>query len=162
VVLHGLTRQQLQNLVEIRHVGNQVYWLPPGLVTNSQAAFETGGLSLTQLDPGAPYIGPQTTPGQFGERIVLYGPRFTRFDLSFLRRFKITETKEFQFRMSMLNAFNNINFLITSPGSDASTFSLTSTNPPFGRTTNAYRDSTVSGTNDPGGRLIEFQLRFNF
>jgi len=32
----------------------------------------------------------------------------------------------------------------------------------FGQTRNAFRDFTVSGTNDPGGRLIEFQLRLNF
>ena len=162
VVLHGLTRRQLQDLVSIRHVGNQVYFLPPELVANTQAAFEAGGRSLSQLNTSAPYIGPVTTPGEFGERIVLYGPRFTRFDLGFLKRFKIKETKEFQFRMTMLNAFNNINFLATSPGNDSSTFSVNSTAPTFGTTTFAYRDSTVSGTNDPGGRLIEFQLRFNF
>ena len=54
------------------------------------------------------------------------------------------------------------NFLATSPGNDTSTLSLTTTAPPFGTTTFAYRDSTVSGTNDPGGRLVEFQLRINF
>jgi hypothetical protein len=162
VVLHGLTRRQLQDMVKIRHVGNQVFFLPQDLVLNSQAAFESGGRNLSQLNPNAPYIGPVTTPGEFGERIALYGPSFTRFDLSLLKRFKIKESKEFQFRMTMLNAFNNINFLATSPGNDSSTFSLGSTNPPFGTTTFAYRDSTVSGTNDPGGRLIEFQLRFNF
>jgi len=162
VVLHGLTRRQLQGMVKIRHVGNQVYFLPQDLVLNSQAAFESAGRNLSQLNPNAPYIGPVTTPGEFGERIVLYGPNFTRFDLSLLKRFRIKESKEFQFRMTMLNAFNNINFLATSPGNDSSTFSLGSTNPPFGTTTFAYRDSTVSGTNDPGGRLIEFQLRFNF
>jgi hypothetical protein len=162
VVLHGLTRRQLQDLVKIRHIGNQVYFLPKELVDNSLAAFEAGGRNLTQLDPNAPYIGPVTTPGEFGERVVLYGPQFTRFDLSLLKRFRIKESKEFQFRVTMLNAFNNINFLATSPGNDSSTFSLASTNPIFGTTTFAYRDSTVSGTNDPGGRLVEFQLRFNF
>jgi hypothetical protein len=162
VVLHGLTRRQLQDVVKIRHIGNQVYFLPKELVDNSLSAFEAGGRNLTQLDPNAPYIGPVTTPGEFGERIVLYGPRFTRFDLSLLKRFRIKESKEFQFRVTMLNAFNNINFLATSPGADSSTFSLGSTNPIFGTTTFAYRDSTVSGTNDPGGRLVEFQLRFNF
>jgi hypothetical protein len=35
-------------------------------------------------------------------------------------------------------------------------------NPPFGQTRNAYKDFTVSGTNDPGGRVIEFTLRVNF
>jgi hypothetical protein len=32
----------------------------------------------------------------------------------------------------------------------------------YGRTRNAFRDFTVSGANDPGGRLIEFQLLLNF
>ena len=162
VVLHGLTRKQLQDLVKINHVGNTVYYLPQDLALNSQAAFEAAGRNLSQLDPSKPYIGPPTTPGEFGERVILHGPGFTRFDLSLLKRLKLTETKEFQFRASFLNAFNNINFLATSPGNDTSTLSLTSTAPVFGTTTYAYRDSTVSGTNDPGGRLIEFQLRFNF
>jgi len=162
VILHGLSVKQLQDLVQIRHIGNQIFWLPQDLVLNSQAAFETGGQTLAQLNPNAPYIGPPTTPGEFGQRIVLHGPRFTRFDLGVLKRIKISETKDFQFRVTMLNAFNNINFFITPPGNDTSTFSLTSTNPPFGTTASAYRDSSVSGTNDPGGRLIEFQLRFNF
>ena len=32
----------------------------------------------------------------------------------------------------------------------------------YGEIRTAYRDITVSGTNDPGGRLVEFVLRFNF
>lgn len=45
------------------------------------------------------------------------------------------------------------------PGTNANTGGISAT---FGQTRNAYRDFTVSGTNDPGGRLIEFQLRINF
>ena len=30
----------------------------------------------------------------------------------------------------------------------------------FGQTAGAYRD--LSNTNDPGGRIVEFQLRLNF
>jgi hypothetical protein len=67
------------------------------------------------------------------------------------------------FRAQFLNAFNYQNFFIGS---------LDSVNSPilggggigaqFGQTRSAYRDVTVSGTNDPGGRLIEFQVRLNF
>jgi hypothetical protein len=32
----------------------------------------------------------------------------------------------------------------------------------FGQTASAYRDITVSGSSDPGGRIIEFLLRFRF
>ena len=35
-------------------------------------------------------------------------------------------------------------------------------NAAFGQITDAYRDLTVSGSNDPGGRVIEFVLRFKF
>jgi len=31
-----------------------------------------------------------------------------------------------------------------------------------GQTRNAYRDITVSGSSDPGGRIIEFLVRFKF
>ena len=31
-----------------------------------------------------------------------------------------------------------------------------------GQIVDAYRDISVSGTNDPGGRVIEFMLRFVF
>jgi hypothetical protein len=68
-----------------------------------------------------------------------------------------------EFRAQFLNAFNYQNFFAGT---------VNSTNSPiladggigsqFGQTRSAYRDVTVSGTNDPGGRLIEFQLRFNF
>jgi hypothetical protein len=64
-----------------------------------------------------------------------------------------------EFRVQFLNAFNQSNITIRGAGTDDSTSTIGST---FGQTTNAFRDFTVSGTNDPGGRLIEFQLRLNF
>jgi hypothetical protein len=58
-----------------------------------------------------------------------------------------------------LNAFNNINFYVggnaASENASVGGNSLT-----FGQTGEAYRD--LSTTNDPGGRLIQFVLRFNF
>jgi len=164
VILHNITTKQLQDLVKIRQTpGGIVYWLPQSIIDNTLAAFETGGKTLADLNPSAPYVGPPTTPGELGARIYLYGPWQKRIDLNILKRTRITERVTFDFRVQFLNAFNYANFFIGG---------LDSVNSPilggggigaqFGQTRSAYRDITVSGTNDPGGRLIEFQGRLNF
>jgi hypothetical protein len=164
VILHNITTSQLQKLIKIRKEPNGlVYWLPQSIIDNTLAAFETGGKTLADLKSDQPYIGPPTTPGELGARVFLYGPWQKRIDLNILKRTRITETMTMDFRAQFLNAFNYQNFFIGS---------LDSVNSPilggggigaqFGQTRSAYRDVTVSGTNDPGGRLIEFQVRLNF
>ncbi|HET9529760.1 MAG TPA: TonB-dependent receptor [Blastocatellia bacterium] len=169
VVLNNITAKQLQDLVKIRketvcdssgECEGVVFYLPQSFIDNTLAAFEVGGFTLADLDPNAPYIGPPTTPGQLGSRIFLYGPWTSRFDLNLLKRTQITEGTNVEFRVQFLNAFNQSSITIRGPGTDASSFGGIDSS--FGQTRNAYRDFTVSGTNDPGGRLIEFQLRFNF
>ncbi len=166
VVLRNISAKQLQDLVKIRkttvcdpNCHGVVLWLPDSIIKNTKAAFENGGT----LDPNAPYIGPPTTPGELGHRIVLYGPMTARFDLNIMKRIRITERTNFEGRVQFLNAFNRSNFYvgsIASVNSPLRTISGGATD--FGETRAAYRDPTVSGTNDPGGRLIEFQFRFNF
>ena len=91
--------------------------------------------------------------------LVLSGPRFTRFDLSFVKKTKITERINFEFRAELLNAFNNIDFRLTAATADVGTLGgFTSSS--FGTTTLAYQDTST--TNDPGGRLIQFVARINF
>jgi len=169
IVLHNLSTKQLQSLVKIRKetvcdtsgkCQGVIFWLPRSLINNSLAAFEIGGKTLADLDPSLPYIGPPTEPGKLGSRIFLYGPWQARFDLNVMKRTLITERVNFEFRIQFLNAFNTTNFSIQDPDIDVGTTSLASS--AFGQTRRAYRDVTVSGTNDPGGRLIEFQLRMNF
>ncbi|HEY7911728.1 MAG TPA: hypothetical protein VIG62_07435, partial [Blastocatellia bacterium] len=99
-------------------------------------------------------------PGQLGHRIFLYGPWTSRWDLNLMKRTRITENTDFEFRVQFLNAFNQSQILIRDP--DANAASGITIGSAFGQTGQAYRDFTVSGTNDPGGRLIEFQLRLNF
>jgi len=160
VVLYNMTTADLQRMVKIRKTpSGVVYWLPQSLIDNSLAAFELSGT----LDPNAPYIGPPSTPGQLGARIFIYGPWQKRIDLNVLKRTRISERMNMEFRAQFLNAFNYQNFFAGT---------VNSTNSPiladggigtqFGQTRSAYRDTTVSGTNDPGGRLIEFQIRLNF
>ena len=76
-----------------------------------------------------------------------------------MKRTNITEKTNLEFRVQFLNAFNQSSITIRGAATNSSILSIGDT---FGQTRNAFRDFTVSGTNDPGGRLIEFQLRLNF
>jgi Carboxypeptidase regulatory-like domain/TonB dependent receptor len=164
VVLHNMTQKQLQDMVEIRKTSvcnasgdcqGVVFWLPKEVIDNTLAAFELGGT----LDPTKPYIGPPTTPGQLGANVFIYGPWTSRYDLSVMKRVQIREKMNFELRANFLNAFNQSSITIRQPSDNTDSETIGAT---FGQTRNAFRDFTVSGTNDPGGRLIEFQLRFNF
>ncbi len=55
-----------------------------------------------------------------------------------------------EFRATALNVFNLTNFNAYANSNGAT----------FGQVTGAYRD--ISGTVEPGGRILEFMLRFNF
>jgi hypothetical protein len=59
---------------------------------------------------GAPFIvNPQ--PGQYGNlgQSTLRGPSSFRFDMSMVKRFRITETKQFEFRIAAVNVLNHPN-----------------------------------------------------
>jgi hypothetical protein len=163
VILHNITASQLQGMMSIRKTTNAqglgiVSYLPQTLIDNTLAAFETGGKTLANLDPNAPYIGPANVAGQLGQNIFLYGPKQQKWDISLVKRTHIAERFNLEFRAQALNVFNLTNFLLFVPGSGISpTMTINSS---FGQTTGAYRD--LSNTNDPGGRILEFVLRLNF
>ena len=103
------------------------------------------------LDRSKPYIGPQTEPGVYGNRIILYGPWQNHWDLSVIKTTRIREGHALEFRAQFLNAFNLTNFFLANTNASGTS---------FGQTSSAYRD--ISNTNDSGGRLIEFVLRYTF
>jgi hypothetical protein len=153
VVLHNLTTGQLQSMMQITKLGNGIVEdLPQSLITNTLAAFQ---LIPQAVDPSQPYIGPPTTPGQFGNQVFLYGPWLQKWDVSVVKRTKIGERKSLEFRAQALNLFNHPNFFLVPNGSGNITIGNL-----FGQTRNAYND--INSTNDPGSRVIEFQLRFSF
>ncbi len=168
VVLHNITASQLQDMMSIRkttQVSNgvpqgAVYYLPQPIIDNTLAAFELGGKTLANLDPNAPYVGPPTTAGELGQRIFLYGPMQQKWDVSLIKKTRINEKFNVEFRMQALNVFNLTNFLLFVPGNGITTTSTVGS--AFGQvpTNGAYRD--LSNTNDPGGRILEFSLRLNF
>jgi carboxypeptidase family protein len=171
VQLVGMTRDDLQKALKIRKEANAVFYLPQDIVDNTIRAFNVSATSATGYGsrgvPTGRYIGPannanciENFTGQCGTtNMVLYGPKFSRFDLSAVKRLKFTERINFEFRAEFLNAFNNINFLLGSAANDVTTIGNFA-NAAFGQTTNAYQDTST--TNDPGGRLIQFVARINF
>jgi hypothetical protein len=153
VVLHNITTSQLQSMMNIDKLGNGIVnYLPQSLINNTLAAFQ---LINQPVDPSQPYIGPATTPGQFGNQVFLYGPWLQKWDVSIAKRTRLAEGKILEFRAQALNILNHPNFFLVPNGSGNITI-----NNLFGQTRNAYND--INSTNDPGARIIEFQLRFSF
>ena len=141
------------------------YILPEDVITNTIRAFSTSPTVAGGYTQGAPtgrYIAPansascvQVVTGDCAPvQTVVTGPKFVRFDLSAVKRFKITENVNFELRGEFLNAFNNINFFGTVANLGGTQVAQ------FGQVTAAYRDS--SNTQDPGGRLIQIVARINF
>ena len=168
VQLVGMTRQQLQNAVQIQHgavtanglTSPAVFWLPSDIVQNTINAFNGSFSATGRYIAPANMNGAIAYPGATGfSNLILSGPRFTRFDLSFVKKIKITDRINFELRTELMNAFNNINFRIANQAGDSSRFGDLGTNT-FGQTMFAYQDQTIS--NDPGGRLIQFVARLNF
>jgi hypothetical protein len=171
VQLVGMTAKELQKEIKIRKVptgATSVFFLSDDIILNTRRAFNSTPTGFGSL--GAPtgrYIAPansngciQTFVGQCGfANLVLHGPRLTRFDISVVKKTKISETVNFEMRAEFLNAFNNINFKIgsqTAADTSVTNFSAAT----FGQTSNAYQD--LSTTNDVGGRMIQIVLRLNF
>ncbi len=180
VQLVGMTAKDLQKAIGVYrdqadadgvNRGN-VWVLPLDIRENTFKAFNvafgsgTTGPIYTQGAPTGRFIAPQGLNCQQGivghcgyNNLVLKGPAFFRSDLSIIKRIRFTESTNLELRGEMLNAFNNINFLVGNASNEINTLAGFGA-ATFGRFTNAYQD--ISTTNDPGGRLVQLVVRFNF
>ena len=147
VVLTGITPKQLQNSLSVRKLPNgNVYWFPAALIGSNGQSNKS-------------FISECKTAGQRCNRVFLTGPSFFRMDLNVVKKIKIWERYELEYRAEFLNAFNNINFLF--PGSETNTGGTADiTSSTFGQITNSFRD--VNSTDDNGGRIIQMVLRVRF
>jgi hypothetical protein len=190
VQLVGMTKKELQDAIGVYRgqrnsngspFSGEVYFLPEDIRLNTWRAFNIAfngtGSSVPLGDKGQPvysqgaptgrYIAPagsfncmQGFPGECGfHNLILKGPAFFRYDLSLVKKIRFTERTNLELRAEALNAFNNINFFVGNPNNDTNAIGGFGT-ATFGRYTAAYQD--ISTTNDPGGRLIQLVLRFNF
>jgi len=171
VALVGMTVKDLQKSIEVRKNPRSVIYLPEDIITNTAKAFavtfnSAGQPIYTNGAPTGRYLAPagigncvQAYTGQCGfANLVLKGPRFVRPDLSLVKKIRFSENNNLELRAEFLNAFNAPNFLIGSAGNDLNTITGSST---FnGVISNAYQDTST--TNDPGGRLVQLVVRWNF
>ncbi|MBO0719468.1 MAG: TonB-dependent receptor [Blastocatellia bacterium] len=161
VQLVGMTVSELRDAVQVRKEPNRIaYFLPQDIIDNTRRAYGTlSGTPTGKYIAPPNYQNPVAFNGQAGfSHVVLYGPSFARFDMSAVKKFRITERVNFELRAELLDAFNNINFIVGNAGNDVNTVTVSST--AFGQLTQAYRDTST--TNDPGGRLIQIVGRINF
>jgi hypothetical protein len=78
---------------------------------------------------------------------TIIGPGLVNFDLAFFKNIKFTESKYFQFRWEMFNAFNHVN--LYNPGTDFG-----------GGTAPSSSFATITGSND--ARIMQIGMKFYF
>jgi hypothetical protein len=169
VRLVGMTVDELTDMYKFYRRSNattgrtEIYMLPDDVVLNTRRAYTISSTSATGYGtlgvPEGRYIAPANTAtcmqiraGDCAPRSLLVrAPWFTRIDVGMTKRFNIKGTMNLEVRGDVLNLFDNINFNpVANPGSGATIFTVTS----------AYTDA--SNTYDPGGRLGQLMIRFNW
>lgn len=180
--LIGMTAKEFTKAVKVRKEPNQVFWLPDDIILNTQRAFATSitspnGYATTYgalpngaggIPPTGRYIAPQgfgncqaAIGGTCGfNNLVIYGPSFFKFDLGANKRINFGERYALELRANALDVLNHPNFKVGGFGANTATTGCCGAT--FGQLASgsAYRDNNT--TNDPGGRVIDLQIRFIF
>ncbi len=131
-VVGGLTSAEIQALTGVRTTANGIFFIDPDLAPGSTS----DAAKIVFRNPAA------GTVGALGLSSI-FGPTYFNFDFNALKRTRITETMNLEFRAEIFNAFNTVNF--DNPVTD-----INSSN--FGR---------ITGTIGKP-RLVQFGLRLNF
>jgi hypothetical protein len=98
-------------------------------------------------------VNPQ--PGQIGTlgQGTIRGPRNMYFDMNLVKRFRITETKQFEFRLDAINILNHPNFA-------APTLTINGAAGTFGRISSLLSGANIGGNG--GMRSFIMNTRINF
>ena len=187
VQLVGMTVKDLQKAVKVNKkdanatfLPNLVTWLPDDIILNSQRAFDInvtnttgygttfGGTTGVGTAPTGRFIAPagynnciSTYTGQCGfNNLVIYGPSFFKLDLGLAKKINLGERRSIELKATALDLLNHPNFRVG--GWTADTVTSGCCGSTFGQLGNGSAYQDVSTTNDPGGRLIDLIIRFNF
>ena len=122
VILNGISVNELQKLITLR----------PG--PNGTELFVDPKLIGADGRANPQYLASPTTPGEHGERVWLYGPRFWNVDLGVAKRFR-AGSGSIGVEALFLDLFNTTNFLVGAQSNDlgfnaninSTTFGQTST-----------------------------------
>jgi hypothetical protein len=174
VQLVGMTKEELQKEIRVRKGPNVVTYLPDDIILNTQRAFNISVTSPTGYGttfggpPEGRFIAPSTHgnciqrfAGECGfTNLILHGPSVFMFDMSISKRFRFTERSNFEIRATILDVLNQPAFRVGGWGADVIGVGVGGTT--FGQLSagSAYQD--ISTTNNPGGRIVDIILRFNF
>jgi carboxypeptidase family protein len=171
VRLVGMTAKDLQKMYSFRIIPDPdnpgrelVTMLPDDVILNTRRAYNVSPNSATGYsDLGVPegrYIAPANSDGsciqlKAGDcaprTLLIRAPFFSRFDIGLTKRFPLAGRTNFEFRVDVLNLFDNINFSqVSNPGGGDTIFQVNE----------AYRDP--DNNFDPGGRLTQLSFRFNW
>ena len=140
VLAPGVSTKQLQDLVGVF----------PG--PNGTKLFFDPALIGSDGRANPKFLLSPTTPGEFGQRVFLYGPGYWNADLSIAKRFSAPGRVYVNFEALFLDLFNNNNFLVGGTSNDAG-FGVSINSQTFGQTTSA------AGT---GPRNIQLRLLIGF
>ena len=185
IQLVGMDAKELQDAVGvyfnqvINGVTVPVSFLPKDIIENTIKAntFATpsatnatgypivGGVSQA---PSGRFIAPAgfancqyRTSGQCGLRkFVLFGPNFFKLDSSIGKRFAIGEKRNVEFRMTAFDVLNHTNWRLG--GWTGNVNNITAFTGQFGQMLSGWAYQDPNGSNDPGGRILDFMLRINF
>ncbi|HJT28145.1 MAG TPA: carboxypeptidase-like regulatory domain-containing protein [Pyrinomonadaceae bacterium] len=187
IQLVGMTAKELQDAVGVYF--NQtingtvvpVSYLPADIIENTIRAntFEaprpptatlpanSTGYPLGQAPTGR-YIAPagfgncqQRTLGECGFRkFVLFGPNFFKVDSSIGKRFDIGEKRNVELRMTAFDVLNHTNWRLG--GWTGNVNNITAFTGQFGQMLSGWAYQDPNGSNDPGGRILDFMIRINF
>jgi hypothetical protein len=176
VRLVGMTVDDLQSVYKFYRKENpstnidEVWMLPEDIVLNTRRAFSTSNTTLTGYSAslGAPegrYIAPansadciQVKAGDCAPRsVLLLSPWFKRVDFGVAKRVETGGSTNFELRFDLLNLFDSPNY---NPAGATGTNTAAGTSATIFRTTGAYQDP--SNTYDPGGRIGQLTIRFNW
>ena len=181
IQLVGMDAKELQDAVGVYHnqvirgVTVPVSFLPADIIENTIRAntFATPSVANAtghpagQL-PSGRFIAPAgfgncqaRTSGDCGFRkFVLFGPNFFKLDSSIGKRFNIDEKRNVEFRMTAFDVLNHTNWRLG--GWTGNVNNITAFTGTFGQMLSGWAYQDPNGSNDPGGRILDFLVRINF
>jgi hypothetical protein len=178
VRLVGMTPKELSKMFKIRIDGTgRVWMLPEAIIDESVKAFSVDPVSPTgysQLGPpSGKYIAPSDSVdcietirgwGDCGLRsVVLTGPMFKQFDIGIAKRVATWSHASAEFRVDVLNAFNNVNFVPVSGMvglANGTPTTANTNNRANGANPDDYDVTFLTGVNT--ARVVQLQARFRW
>jgi hypothetical protein len=169
--LVGMTEQEFKDMFKLRKEFDAAagidrwYMFPKDVIEQTIIARQTTSPTTLSgysgVSPSGRYIAPASGPDcvSYANRMcpgtvidrVLTGPKYMKWDVSFVKKFAVMKSRTIEFRMDLFNVLNAINF--TPVGIGGSTYTSW-------QITGAARD--LNASQDAGGRITSYSLRFTW